>query len=235
MPSRAAFDQNLAASAARHRMWVPDAAYRGAETEVGASTPLLPEMSQLLADIDGVRSTRDLDDLGSRSSNRVASYCAKPEPNLPFLKFSLSCADANLLAFAGKATPGFDVLDVFLHGFQYHWRRDLVRSFEQQAAFVSRICGLSDTEELVIEHLSLPIVRKGRVREVRGWLVFDQDLGNPKAIRPAGISMFRRSERSHRVRLPRALINDQSAALMDRSRQPQASFRGPWRFGKGKN
>jgi hypothetical protein len=216
-------------------MWVPDAAYCGAETEVGAATAWLPEMRQLLAGVEGVQSIRDLDRIDVSSPERVTSYCAQPDPNLPFLKFRVSRADAKLLAFAGKVAPGFDVLDVFLHGFQYHWRRDLVRSFEQQAAFVSRICGLSDTGELVFEHLSLPIVRKGRVREVRGWLVSDQDLGNPKAICLDGISMFRRPERSHRVRLPGSLINDQSAALRDQSRRPQTSFRGPWRFGKGKN
>ena len=188
------------------RVWVPALAYWMTGGEAGTPTPLLPETSRLLERLKRLASADGLDGFGNPSPNRITSYCALPKPNLPELRFQISGADPKLLTFVGKAAPGFEVLEVLRAGFQYHWRQDLVRTFDERLPFIGRMCWLSGTGEVVIEHLSLPVLHKGRVREIRGWLVFSQDLADGRlSPRAEEIGMFRRLERSRPLQLPPAL------------------------------
>ena len=222
---RSLTDRRPAALPSTSRLRVPGLAYGMTDTEVSEPRPLLPETIQLLKRLENLSSPDDLDRIGAPFPNRAAGYHACPEPNLPNLRFHITQADAGVLAFAGKSSPGFEVLEVFRAGFQYHWRRDLVRTFEEQLPLVGRLYGLSDVQELVVEHLLLPLVRKGRVREVRGWLLFSQDLTPDSAAASLGeITMFRRSERSWPVWLPAVLSSHKSDAaetrgVLDRFRE----------------
>ncbi|EYD74220.1 hypothetical protein Rumeso_04277 [Rubellimicrobium mesophilum DSM 19309] len=187
--------------------------YHSTGPQDDAGTPLLPETLRLLERLGGMTS-EELASLRIEKSRRVASYHARPEPNVPLLKFRIMEADRNLLTFVGQEAAGFEVLQVFCAGFQYHWRSDLSRAFEEQAPLVSRVYGLSDTQELAVDHLVVPVIRKHRVRVVRGWLAFSQDLDTcgEWASQSAG-SLFRRTEPARPVRLPARLWDPERRRL----------------------
>jgi hypothetical protein len=149
---------------------------------------------------------------------RTAFYRAYPQRNLPFLWFSIADADSNLLAFAGKTAPGFEVLQVRCGGLQNHWRSDLMRALEEEIPLISRLYGLSDTRELVVDHLAMPVIRGHQVREICGWFTFSQGLDSCEEWASLnGLSMFRKPERSSPAELPRALSHpDRSNALAQR-------------------
>jgi hypothetical protein len=194
--------------------------------QVGEPAPLLPDTTRLLEGLERLASADGLDGFSNPLPGRIASYCAVPEPNLPNRRFHITEANPKFLNFVGKTAPGFEALEVFRAGFQYHWRRDLVRTFDEQLPLVGRLCWLFDTRELVIEHLSLPVLRKGRVREIRGWLVFGQDLAPGGAsMHLEDIGMFRRIERSRVL---------QSLATLTRPGAENTKVREFWRGVRGR-
>lgn len=201
------------------------------DAEVGDDTPVLPETLRLLKRLETM-AAEELEHFGSQDPGRTAVYRARPESNLPHLRFHVTDADQNLLAFVGQEVPGFEVLQVFCAGFQFHWRSDLARTFDEQVPLISRSYGLSDTRELVVEHLAVPIIRKHRVREVRGWLTFSQELDSCREW--AGLdamSMFRRTQRSRPLHLPTRLYDPERRHVV-----PEAMLRAlkeKWRSATG--
>jgi hypothetical protein len=200
-------------------------------TNVGDAAPLLPETLRLLRSLEHL--TLDgLDALEAQDTARMVSYRAGAEPNVPFLKFRITEADENLLRFAGRETVDFEVLQVFRAGFQYHWRSDLSRAFEEQVPVLSRMYGLLDIRELVVEHVALPIIRKHRVREIRGWFTFSQELDTcSEWAAHNAISLFRRTEHARPVRLPARLWDPERRRM-----HPAGLFRAVnrgWREAKG--
>jgi hypothetical protein len=205
--------------------------YFTSDSEGDDTAPLLPETFSLLDYLADLTWT-ELDFLNGQDSDRIASYRAIPEPNLPFLKFRVAEADPNLLRFTGQNTAGFEVLQVFCKGFQYHWRSDLSRAFEEQVPLVSRIYGLSGPQELVVEHLVVPLLRKHRVREIRGWFAFNRDLDAcGEWTDQDADTIFRRTEHSSPVRLPTQLWDPERRRIY-----PAGLFRAmnrSWRDAKG--
>ncbi|TNC63120.1 hypothetical protein [Rubellimicrobium roseum] len=178
--------------------------------------PLLPPSIRLLNALQAVNSIDDLSRLDADEAMYRASYRALPETNAPFPKFHVVEADSNLLRFAGRSEPGFEVLQVYRAGLQFHWRSDLVRALDEQVPVIGRMCALSDTDEVVVEHLVLPIIVRHRVRAVRGWFMFSRELEQGITDWDR-ISMFRRSTRPQSVRLPARLLRpkDKAPALHD--------------------
>lgn len=227
MSPRSLTDRKPAALPSRSRLWVTEPAQRVSGIVPGEPTPFLPDTIHLLKRLENVSTPGDLERIGAPHLDRVAGYHATPEPNLPHLRFHITQADAGALALAGKNSPGFEVLEVCRAGFQYHWRRDLVRTFEEQRPLIGRLCGLSVSRELVVEHLSIPLIRRGRVREIRGWLVFSQDLASDSAATSLGeITMFRRSERSRPMQMPSVFVSHE--AETPEARGMLGRFKRPW-------
>jgi hypothetical protein len=199
--------------------------------EEGENAPLLPETLSLLDYLGGM-SWDELEFLSGQDSCRIVSYRATPEPNLPIMGFRVAEADQKLLEFTGQELAGFEVLQVLCGGFQYQWRSDLSRAFEDRAPLVSRIYGLSGTRELVVEHLVVPLIRKHCAREIRGWFMFNQDLDACGGwASPAANPMFRRTEPPRPVRLPAGLWDPDRNAL-----DPAGFFRAvsrTWRDSRG--
>jgi hypothetical protein len=167
------------------------------EAEPEGPSRLLAETAGLLERLHTATCAEDLQVIGSPAPSRAAAYCAVPDATGPFLKLRIAVADAALLAFTDKLAPGFDVLEVFRAGFQYHWRRDLVRTCEEERPLIGRLCGQGETRELAMDHVTVPILRRGRVREVWGWFIFSEDLFEQEGPVPLNdLTMFRRAERA---------------------------------------
>jgi hypothetical protein len=109
--------------------------------EIAEDGGLLPQTDRLLDRILSAATYRDLDDFDSAALEGIASYTARPDANLPFVRFQITEADPALLALTGMATPGFDVLRADCGGFQFHWRNDLARAFDERIG--SRCSGAS--------------------------------------------------------------------------------------------
>lgn len=215
-----------APAARRARPWLPDLGPRPAERGSASGLPLR-ETSDLLARLNRATCAEDLEAIASHVPARVAAYCAVPDTTLPFLKLRIGSADPALLAFAGKAAPGFEVLEVFRAGFQYHWRRDLVRTCDEQRPQLGRLCGQGARRELAVDHLTVPILRKGRVREVRGWLAFSEDILGPDGPLPLDdLSMFRRTEPSRALHLSPYVLRPQAEAA--RLQELFGRMKGRW-------
>src|SRR5687767_491792 len=107
MSPRSLTDCRPAALPSKGRPRVPELAYGMTDTDVGEPRPLLPETIQLLKRLENLSSPDDLDRIGAPFPDRAAGYRASPEPNLPNLRFHITQADAGVLAFAGKSSPGF--------------------------------------------------------------------------------------------------------------------------------
>ena len=189
---------------------------------------LLPETSQLLQSLRSARAPGDLKTLRVPCPNRIAFYRAQPERNLSFVWFSIAEADPNLLEFTGTTVPGFEVLQVQCGGFEYHWRSDLTRAMEEEVPLLGRLYGTSDTRELVIEHVALPIIQRSRVEEIHGWFTFSQELNSYQDWASlSGSSAFRRAERPKPVQLPSSLSRpDRSGTL---ARSMLGAIKAPWR------
>lgn len=147
-----------------------------ADVPAGLGVRPLPEANWRLEDILDASPDTGLGVLGIGGRTRTASYCAHPEVDLPFQWFRLAEADECLLALGGGTAPGFEALQVVPSGLQHYWRSDLMRTFDEQVPFVTRLCGRRSDQELVVEHITLPLVVEGSVSEIRGWFRFNQDL-----------------------------------------------------------
>jgi hypothetical protein len=201
--------------------------HAGAYVAPELGTPLLPETLQLLEVMRSTRTAKDLESIAVPNAGRTAFYRACPETSLPFVWFSISHADPNLLAFTGKTAPRFEVLQVRCGGFQYHWRSDLMRAMEEKVPLVSRLTGLSDTRELDVDHLVLPVVTKHGV-EIYGWLTFSQDLRSCEDRASLnGHSTFRKSERPSPVQLPMTLACPEGGGTL--ARNVLGVIRARWR------
>jgi hypothetical protein len=197
----------------KHRPWLPDLAARMADRESEGPSRRLPETAVLLEQLHAATCAEDLETIGSPAPERAAAYCAVPDTTQPFLKLRIIAADAALLAFADKLAPGFEVLEVFRAGFQYHWRRDLVRTCDEERPQLGQLCGQGQTRELAMDHITVPVLRKGRIREVRGWLVFSEDLFAREGPVPLGdLTMFRRAERARVLHLPPNVMRPRAEA-----------------------
>lgn len=187
-------------------------------TTTVSEASLLPETQQLLEAIRGAKVAQGLNMLSVPDPGRTAFYRAHPQRNLPFLWFSIADADSNLLAFTGKTAPGFEVLQVRCGGLQNHWRSDLMRATKEETPLISRLYGLSDTRELIVDHLAMPVIRRHQVQEICGWFTFSQSLNSCEGWASLnGLSMFQKLERSKPAELPRALSHpDRRSALAQR-------------------
>lgn len=188
--------------------------YRSTEFRIGETAPFLPETIRILGDLERMEAG-DMDRPEIRESDRVASYRARPEPNLPFPRFHVTDVGRTLLALTGKESPGSGVLQVFRAGLQYHWHSDLTRAFEEQVLLVGRLQEISGSRELVVEHIALPLIRKHRVREIRGWFVFSQELD--PACESSGrnaANMFRRTDQSWPIRPPAPCFGPERRGMM---------------------
>jgi hypothetical protein len=168
---------------------------------------LLSETAWLLAQIDHLEALEDIERLGRPFPDRIAAYRVLPASNLPFLRFHVTAAEAGLLAIAGKQDAGFEVLEVARAGFQFFWRRDLVRCHDEQLPLLSRLHGLTNRGEVIAEHLVVPRIRKGRVREMWGWMVFDRDVKLKTGTAEfRTLAMVRRLMRPRPLSLPLSLL-----------------------------
>lgn len=165
-----------------------------------AGRPVLPGTARLLARLAAAMAPDALV-LPTQDAGRLAAYRARPEANLPFLRLHVLDADPALLSFLGRAEAGFEVLEAQRAGFQFHWRNDLVRAYDEEVPILGRLRVLSGGREMMVEHLVVPVRLRRRVRELRGWFVFDRD---PPwdASRGEGPTLVRRSEGSRILRLP---------------------------------
>jgi hypothetical protein len=173
--------------------------------------PILPETRRLL---DRLLAAEDLDQLAAPSATdaeRLLAYRVRPETDGPHVRFRFAEAEEGLLRFLGRSEPGFEVLEVRQAGLQFHWRSDLLRAFDEQAAILCAFCAFAPHGELVLEHLAIPVIRRHRVREVRGWIALGRDLAEDLC-GPDRLSMTRRPLRPRLVALPRPLLHPQQAA-----------------------
>jgi hypothetical protein len=178
--------------------------HRVAESIDGTLGSLLPETVDLLSRLERAGTNDDISRMAVPPNPRLASYTARPEVNVPFMRFHLAEADGNLLCFAGLPAPGFEVLQVQRAGLQFHWRSDLVRAFDEGRPILGRFHALSPSHEFIVEHLAVPIHTRHRIREVRGWFVFSQDVTS-ETCDVEQVGMFRRPVRSQVVPLPAQL------------------------------
>lgn len=158
---------------------------------------------------------------------RLFAYRAVPEVTGPLLRLHVVEAEAPLLRFLGRAEAGFEVLQVRRAGLQYHWRSDLMRAFDEQAPILGRLGILAGRCEAVTEHLVVPLVLGHRIRELRGWFVFDGEGPGDPFDRGAD-PMIRRSARSRTLRLPETLWQPDAPASA--LRQSFAGLRRRWRL-----
>lgn len=178
---------------------------RLAQRSPEAVGPILPAMRRLF---DRLLAAKSLDTLAPTPADDAAclfAYRARPDANAPFLRFQVTTADSDLLRFLGTPAPGFEILQVQQAGFQFHWRSDLVRAYDEQAAILGGFCAFAARGELTIEHLAVPVIQRHRVREIRGWVGLGRDLLEDLC-GPESLSMTRRPLRSRHVRLPRRLL-----------------------------
>lgn len=168
--------------------------------------PILPETRRLLDRLLAAGSLEQVVLPSAEDSARLFRYCARPETNAPHVRFCITEADPVLLRFLGQPEPGFEVLEVKQAGFQFHWRSDLLRAFDEQAAILGAFCAFAPQGELVLEHLAVPVIRKHRVREIQGWIALGREV-TEDLCGPDSLSMTRRPLRSRLARLPRALMH----------------------------
>lgn len=201
------------------------------DDRTGTGVHLLPETVRLL---DALKSTAPaLESELPEGPSRIASYQACPETGLPFLWFRISEADKNLLALGGRTAPRFEALQMVPNGFQHHWRSDLVRVFDEQVPLVTRLCGGGGAHEFVVEHVALPVITKGLVREIHGWLMFSDDEDSCREwMSENGASDSIELERLWSVPLPSDLLDpsgarqvplDSLSAIRSERRQAQES------------
>ena len=167
-----------------------------ADAADGGITPLLPQSVEL---IEAMRASGEVEETEGVTETGVAHYVARPEASGPHLRFHVLEADGTLLRLVGRAEAGFEVLDVYRAGLQYHWRSDLARAYDEQAPIFGRMYATSGARELIIEHLAVPMLVRHRVREVRGWFAFEPDLADDLDT-TGGLTMVRRPLRSSHVR-----------------------------------
>lgn len=187
--------------------------------------PVLPEMRRLL---DRLLAAESFDHLAAPVGDdavRLLAYRARPEPTVPGVHFRLAEAEPGLLRFVGRPAPGFEVLEVRQAGFQFHWRSDLLRAFEEQAAILGTFCAFAPHGELVVENLAVPVIRRHRVREVRGWIALGRD-PTDDLCGPDRLAMTRRPLPSRLLKLPRRLMHPQD--LVWQVAGPVADPRTPW-------
>lgn len=165
--------------------------------------PLLPETIRLLDRILKASTYRDLGEIDGALLDGAMSYRARPEAGLPLVRFHIADADPALLAFTGQDVLGFDVLQSRRGGFRLAWRNDLARAFEGQMQVVSRFVARLPTQDLVVEHVVLPMLVRHRVLALWGWITFGgaREAGDLVA-RLEGPSVLDRAKRSPLAALP---------------------------------
>jgi hypothetical protein len=196
-------------------------------TDVAAQVegPLLPATARLLALLRTADAVDGLPVTADEASRRLASYCARPEENGPFLRFHVAEANSTLLGVVQRSTPGFEVLQIHGGTFRYHWRNDLVRAFEEEVPILGRYWAFSGDRVMAVEHLAVPVIVRHRVREMRGWFVFGQDLVDDTGS-SLSLSIVRRPLRSSIVKLPDRPL--QTTEVSPASRRDSGSVRAQW-------
>jgi hypothetical protein len=205
--------------------------YRMTETPEDALKPLLPDTTRLLEQLEKAGARQAGSGLAVQDAPRIASYLACPEINVPILRFHIVEANDSLLRFGGLLSPGFEVLHVNRAGFQYHWRSDLVRAFDEGLPIISRFHAISSSHELTMEHVVVPIYIRHRIREIRGWFTSNQDM--TEGLNDGEqILMFRRSMRARAIRLPSQLAEREEKRSV--IQEAMGTFRARWAEGSRK-
>ena len=178
--------------------------------------PVLPPMRRLFDRLLAAESLETLAPSPADDMDCLFSYRVRPDDSAPFLQFHVAAAEPGLLCFLGASEPCFEILQARQAGFQFHWRSDLVRAHDEQAAILGAFCAFAPHGELMIEHLAVPVTRRHRVREIRGWIALGRDLSEDLC-GPDSLRMTRRPLRSRHVRLPRRLLRrpDERSAFTD--------------------
>jgi len=170
------------------------------ELPAGAEVPLLPDTARLLTLLQETEAPDRLPTPAEGPASRTASYCARPDESGPFLRFHVEEADESLLRLVRRSAPGFEVLQSHRDMFKYHWRGDLARAFEEEVSILSRYWAFAGERAIAVEHLVAPVIVRHRVRELRGWFTFSEEMTDGAG--PIGrIAILRRPLRSRIVRL----------------------------------
>lgn len=179
-----------------------------------------PRIRRAMADLRGRASRTDGASTASGDPGQALAYCVRPRlftsrarPGFDALdvpsvtRFHVVGGDPALLAFLGKARPGFHVFELSCAGLEALWRDDLAKVLETRRPIAGRLTVLLHAGHAEFEHVALPVLDAGRVVAIRGW--FDQIDGTGVSARQidwASVRDVRRSERSRAFSLPARLM-----------------------------
>ncbi len=93
------------------------------------------------------------------------------DTSAPITRFRMLEANSALLEWVEKSDTGFDVLQLPLAGFQYHWRSDLARILEWQAPLVSQTHLVQSGGDLEIDHVASMVRGNEKGSQIEGCLV----------------------------------------------------------------
>ncbi len=93
------------------------------------------------------------------------------DTSAPITRFRMLEANAALLNWVERSNTGFEVLQLPLSGFQYHWRSDLARVQEGRAALVSQTHLVRSGGDLEVDHVAAPLPRCEQGPVIEGCLV----------------------------------------------------------------
>lgn len=93
------------------------------------------------------------------------------DTSAPITRFRMLEANAALLNWVERRNTGFDVLQLPLSGFQYHWRSDLARVQEGRVALVSQTHLVRSSGDLEVDHVAAPLPRCEQGPVIEGCLV----------------------------------------------------------------
>lgn len=175
-------------------------------------TTLLPETSRLLDLVKHATTQAELSRLSNRPLACTLPYRARIEFDAPFVRFRITQASEALLALVGRTSPGFEVLEASCAGLQYHWRSDLVRVANEQVPLIGRFSALTESLEIVVEHLVLP-VPTGSGAEILGWFIFSgDDASQAGLLDRSRIHLIRRGQRVRPAPLPKRFHRNRTGA-----------------------
>lgn len=93
------------------------------------------------------------------------------DTSAPITRFRMLEANPALLRWVERSDTGFDVLQLPLSGFQYHWRSDLARVQEGKVALVSQTHLVRSGGDLEVDHVASPMSRREQGPVIEGCLV----------------------------------------------------------------
>ncbi|PSK85926.1 hypothetical protein CLV79_107156 [Limimaricola soesokkakensis] len=101
------------------------------------------------------------------------------DTSAPITRFRMLEASPALLKWVERNDTDFDILQLPISGFQYHWRSDLARAQEARAGLVSHIHLVRSNGDLVVDHIASAPRRGETGPVIEGCMVLPRAAAEP--------------------------------------------------------